>query len=106
MSTEFMSIWIDLKENHGKTTTTCSFYREWSHLGKKLEKSQVQRIKIFTNQIEEAAKNRKNIIIIGDANLCANKGKWVCGNKTHNLESCDRKWKDRTIPINLHQRCN
>ena len=53
----------------------CGFYREWTIEGTKSLKSQLAAMKIMTKQIEVASKENKQMIIMGDANLCTRKWK-------------------------------
>ena len=67
------NLWLELKEENRNPVIIGGFYREWTHDGDKTEEGQVKRIKIFSNQIELANKNKCEMIILGDANLCSNK---------------------------------
>ena len=73
----FPSIWIKKarKDNNSDVNSLAigGFYRVWSHNGENSEASQLNRINIFTNQIEQASANFKDVIILGDANLDTNK---------------------------------
>ena len=72
MSDAIPSIWLEVKENVNKITLVSGFYREWSHGGNNSEESQIQRINIFTEQIEKASTNKNtDILIMGDLNLDA-----------------------------------
>ena len=73
MDPKFPSIWCEEVREHEKNLLICGFYREWSHEGLKSNAIQLEAIKIFCGQIEKASKENKNIIIQGDANLCADK---------------------------------
>ena len=52
---------------------------------------------IFTDQIELAFKEAKNTIIMGDANLCANK--WNDENFTHKNVKKQIKLHVKTLPL-------
>jgi exonuclease III len=71
MNPKFPSIWCEEVREFEKNILTCGFYREWSHNGHKTCAIQLEAIKVFCSQIEKASKENKNIIIQGDANLCA-----------------------------------
>ena len=76
MSEEFPSIWIEYQtDQNKKPTLIAGFYRVWTHNGVKTTECQLTKIKLFNNQIEKAfeQKNRMNMLILGDANLCAKK---------------------------------
>ena len=49
------------------------FYREWARHGDSTQKRQLYAIKLFTDQIEKATRENKNVIILGDALNAANK---------------------------------
>ena len=70
-SADFPSIWLELENTNQKNMIIGGFYREWSPGGVKSIKAQVEAMRVFTNQIEQAAAENKNIIILGDANLCS-----------------------------------
>ena len=57
------------------------FYRVWTHNKENSEASQVTRMDIFVNQIKTAAETKNDLIIMGDANLDANK--WNKANYIH-----------------------
>ena len=71
MDPNFSSIWIEYKAKNKKQTLISGFYREWSHNGSNSEESQLLGLDIFTLQIESATKQNKNVILMGDANLCS-----------------------------------
>ena len=75
MNSNFHSIWLELEDPSLKINSTliAGFYRVWTHNLENSEASQIKRWKIFTNQINSAAKNDANIVIIGDSNLDYNK---------------------------------
>ena len=69
MSSEFASIWIELKISNQNNTIIGGFYREWTVKGDTTEISQMARIQHLSNQIEMAASRNKSVIILGDANI-------------------------------------
>ena len=75
MTDTFPSIWLEFKQNLGENLLISGFYREWARDSDKSMEGQISRMKIFTKQIEQASEKnkRKNIIILGDANLDINK---------------------------------
>ena len=73
MSPEFHSTWCEIVGEKEKNFLVCGFYREWSHEGIKSNAIQLAGIQNFCSQIEKANTENKNIIIQGDANLCAPK---------------------------------
>ena len=81
MSKEFPSIWFEYRaDQNKKSTLLAGFYRVWTQDGEKV--NQLERMKVFNDQIDSAFENNNNMIIFGDANLCANK--WLSpdfGNK-------------------------
>ena len=78
----FPSLWIELDNNTGANTICGGFYREWAPLGgiRNID-AQIEAIEIFTDQIERAAAEKKQLIILGDANLCSER--WNAANYTH-----------------------
>ena len=78
----FPSLWIELDNNTGTNTICGGFYREWAPLGgiRNID-AQIEAIEIFTDQIERAAAEKKQLIILGDANLCSER--WNATNYTH-----------------------
>ena len=46
------------------------FYREWASGDDHTQETQLSSLEIFTNQMEEVATEKKEMIILGDANLC------------------------------------
>ena len=76
MSDEFPSIWLEYQsDNKKKPTLISGFYRVWTQDGEKTTEGQLARIKVFNSQIEQAfeQKIKMNMMILGDANLCADK---------------------------------
>ncbi len=73
MSTEFPTIWLEIIRTNCKNLLVCGFYREWTRNDDSTEAGQSQRMKILIDQMERAAKENKSIIMMGDANLCAQK---------------------------------
>ena len=80
-STDFPSIWLELEQTNQKNMLMGGFYREWSPGGEKSIEAQLKAMRVFTNQIEQAALENKNIVILGDANLCSIK--WNSPNFLH-----------------------
>ena len=69
------SIWIQLILSKRKSILISSFYRQWS-LPKELKrgdsnsiKSQLDRYKLFTNQITRASKEGKDLVVLTDENI-------------------------------------
>ena len=65
MSTGFHSIWLEIADPTFKIKATLisGFYRVWTHNLENSEASQLKRWKIFTSQINSAAKNDANIFV-------------------------------------------
>ena len=70
-STDFPSLWVEIENEKGKNIICGGYYREWAPGGDKSVESQVQAITVFTSQIEDAVAEQKSVVILGDANLCA-----------------------------------
>ena len=81
MSNSFPSIWLETTNEQNQSRLICGFYREWSNEGLLSTEAQVAAIKILTNQIENADLEKKSIIVMGDANVCASK--WNESNFKH-----------------------
>ena len=75
MSSEFPSIWVEYKNENSKNVLICGLYREWTKNGDVTQEKQLQSIQILTAQLEAAANEEKEIIVLGDINLCSN-NKW------------------------------
>ena len=73
MSPKIPSIWIEVKETSKQSVLVADFYREWNHKGDKSQTSQVECMVEFSNQIERAAEEGKQCVVMGDANLCFQK---------------------------------
>ena len=75
MHGDFPSIWIELLElGKKKKQIIGGFYRVWNHKNDKTEKGLIERINIFTDQIDRAAAEKNTrILITGDADLDSNK---------------------------------
>ena len=71
MNTKFPSIWCEVKNETEKNFLCCGLYREWSHEGVKSNEVQLEAMKIFCSQMEKACKEKKNVIVQGDMNLCS-----------------------------------
>ena len=69
-SVDFPSLWVEFENPTGKNIICGGFYREWAPGGINTVESQVQAMRIFTQQIERATSENKTIIVLGDANLC------------------------------------
>ena len=72
-STDFPSLWIEVENSQGVNSICGGFYREWAPNGNNSIEAQVGSMEAFTDQIERAASENKNLIILGDANLCSNR---------------------------------
>ena len=73
MSTEFSTIWLEIIRTNYKNLLVWGFYQEWTKNNDSTEAGQSQRMKILIDQMERTAKENKSIIMMGDANLCAQK---------------------------------
>jgi hypothetical protein len=73
MSTEFSTIWLEIIRTNYKNLLVWGFYQEWTKNDDSTEAGQSQRMKILIDQMERTAKENKSIIMMGDANLCAQK---------------------------------
>ena len=73
MDSEFPSIWVEYKNENSKNVLICGLYREWTKNGDVTQEKQLQSIQILTAQLEAAANEEKEIIVLGDINLCSNK---------------------------------
>jgi hypothetical protein len=60
-----------VKNETEKNFLCCGLYREWSHEGVKSNEVQLEAMKIFCSQMEKACKEKKNVIVQGDMNLCS-----------------------------------
>ena len=72
-SMDFPSLWIEVENSAGVNSICGGFYREWTPNGKNTIEAQVGAMEVFTDQIERAASETKNLVILGDANLCSNR---------------------------------
>ena len=82
MSCEFPSIWVDYTSDpNTKPMRIAGFYRVWTQDSVKNTGCQMAAIKVFTSQLEIASENQNNVIIMGDANLCAEK--WLSSSFLH-----------------------
>ena len=63
MTSDFASIWIEIKTSNLSSSIIGGYYREWTVNGDTTEKSQMTRMQHFSNQIEKAATKNKSIII-------------------------------------------
>ena len=68
-------MWIEFLElGNKKKQVIAGFYRVWNHKNDKSEKCQIERINLFADQIDRAAADKSTrLLIMGDANLDANK---------------------------------
>ena len=73
MTSQFPSIWLELERSNEKNLIIGGFYREWTRNLDNTMPTQLMNLKKFTEQIEEIAREKKPIVILGDANLCTNK---------------------------------
>ena len=71
--TELPSISGEISISREKSTTVNFFYREWTNgvTGENTNESQIKRLKRQINHQKESHKDKKDIIIMGDANICA-----------------------------------
>ena len=74
-------LWLETTNEQNQSRLICGFYREWSNEGLLSTEAQVAAVKILTNQIETADLEKKSIIVMGDANVCASK--WNESNFKH-----------------------
>ena len=75
MSSEFPSIWIEVSTKQNKQCLIAGFYRQWTHENLTKEEAQQNGIEILMEQFESASIEKKEMIIMGDANLCSAKWK-------------------------------
>ena len=68
MSTQFPSIWIEIDN-----ILVCTYYREWAPEAVKNIESQLESLKVLANQLEMAAAYDKEIVMMGDMNMCLKK---------------------------------
>ena len=79
---------VRTESSRNEKTVIGGFYREWSREGKDTIPDQLKRMDILTNQFDKANVITKNVIILGDANLCSRK--WN-----------NEKFKDKTVADKL-----
>ena len=70
MSPDFPSIWLEMTRNNEKGCIISGFYREWTRNGIRSEEEQLKSMEVFTKQMEQASMENKNMILMGDANIC------------------------------------
>ena len=63
----------EIKRKNKANLMVGGFYREWTRHNNSSKESQLESIKILTQQIIEATSTNKPTVILGDANLCMNK---------------------------------
>ena len=73
MTETFPSIWLEIQDRHKSKTIVGGFYRQWSAVGKLTVPEQVKEVEEFCRQINLACESGEKTIILGDANLCAEK---------------------------------
>ena len=74
MSCEFPSIWLEYNpDSRTKPIRIAGFYRVWMQEGSKNNECQLAAIKVFNSQLEKASENHNSVLVLGDANLCAEK---------------------------------
>ena len=74
MSKTFPSIWLEVFDKYKQSTIVGGFYRQWAEKGERLSvPEQVHQIEEFCQQINNANRSSDKVIILGDANLCAEK---------------------------------
>ena len=71
MSDEFPSIWIEINNVPHKSLLISGFYRQWTHETLPKDEAEQNGITILTNQMELATSEKKDVMILGDANLCS-----------------------------------
>ena len=69
-----------------------SFSREWDHGGMKSISDQVHRIEVMIEQIEAATKETREVVVMGDFNLCTRK--WY--EKGYRLKTISELWLSAT----------
>jgi hypothetical protein len=75
MSGDFPSIWLELSNGIHKSLLIAGFYRQWSHENLSKAEAEQNGVTIITNQIEAASNEKKDLLIVGDVNLCSKKWK-------------------------------
>jgi hypothetical protein len=60
MSTEFPSIWIEIRKKNEKGILKGGFYREWTHKGTNLKKTSKEILKYLQNKLRELQIKTKN----------------------------------------------
>ena len=75
MSEDFPSIWLEAERKNRRSLVIGGFYREWTRQGDSRKESQMNSLKIFTQQILKGADANKPTIVMGDANLCMDRWK-------------------------------
>ena len=73
MDKDFPSIWLEIRSHNSPIRLVCGFYREWTKNRDNSIGRQLESMKTFTKQIEQATRESNNIAIMGDANLDAMK---------------------------------
>ena len=74
MSCDFPSIWLEYNsDSRTKPIRIAGFYRVWTQDGSKNTECQLSAIKIFNSQLEKASENQNSVLVLGDANLFAEK---------------------------------
>ena len=82
MSKDFPSIWLELSNGKHKSLLIAGFYRQWSHEYLSKAEAEQNGVTIITNQIEAASNEKKDLLIVGDVNLCSKK--WMEPNYLNN----------------------
>ena len=67
------ALWFELSNLHHKCPLIAGFYRQWTHENLPKSEAEQKGIELFTNQIELASNEKKDLIITGDSNLCSEK---------------------------------
>jgi exonuclease III len=76
MARNFPSVWLEYKHKPNKQMVIAGFYRGLTHNGLSKEAAQTAGAEEFSAQIDEAYQERKDMIILGDANLFSKNG-WI-----------------------------
>ena len=91
MSKDFPSILLEIERKNRANMIIGGFYREWTRHNNSSKESQMESMKVFTQQIIGATNSNKPTIMLGDANLCINK--WENTNYPQN-RNCKQTERD------------
>ena len=71
MSRGFPSMWVEARTSDGGAKLLVGgLYREWDSSGDKTIEGQFQRMRIFTEQLQNANDDCERVVVVGDINLC------------------------------------